>query len=64
MTESKRRKHNPAWHDGREARAMRQRKRAARLDELAQAVGYETWRKLETAALNGDVTIVKVPPVA
>lgn len=59
---TKPRKHNPAWPDSREARAMRQRRRAERLNELAQAVGYETWRKLETAALNGDVVIAKAEP--
>jgi hypothetical protein len=45
------RKHNPAWRDA--TRAERQRRRQAALDAAAQAVGYETWRKFETAVVNG-----------
>ena len=58
MSTSKPRKHNPAWADSREARATRQAKRLARLNELARRAGYETWRKLETAVMNGRVRVV------
>ncbi len=45
------RKHNPAWRDG--TRNERQRRRQAALDEAAQAAGFETWSRLETAVING-----------
>lgn len=47
------RKNNPNWPDSKEARAARQAKRRAALNEIARAHGYETWVKLETAALAG-----------
>lgn len=54
MTKTKRtRTHNPDWRDPKEARAARQAKRQKALNDLAQAAGYETWTKLETAALGG-----------
>lgn len=31
----------------------RQSKRRARLNEIAQAAGYESWGKYETAVING-----------
>lgn len=37
--------------------AKRQRRRSTALDEVAQGLGFETWRRFETAVLNGDVTI-------
>lgn len=46
-----RRRHNPAWRDN--TRAERQAKRLAALNEAAQAAGFETWRRLETAVVNG-----------
>ena len=58
MSTSKPRKHNPAWADSREARAARQAKRLSRLNAIAQAAGYDTWRKLETAILNGLARVV------
>lgn len=33
----------------------RQRKRRQQLNEIAQRHGYDTWTKLETAAINGDI---------
>ena len=50
------RKHNPAWADN--TSTERSRKRREALDAIAQAVGYETWRKLETAILNGLARVV------
>lgn len=47
------RRNNPAWPDTKEARASRQAKRRASLNELARAHGYATWDKLATAALAG-----------
>jgi hypothetical protein len=35
--------------------AARQRRRAAALDEAARRLGYESWRKLETAVVNGAI---------
>jgi len=63
MTTSKRapRKHNPDWADSKEARAARQAKRRAALNALAQAHGFETWDKLATAALAGEVVITRRP---
>ena len=58
MTDKPPRKHNPAWADN--TRAERQARRRAALDEIARAVGYDTWRKLETAAINGEVKVVPV----
>lgn len=58
MTDDKpKRKYNPAWRDPKEARATRQAKRLAQLNEAAQALGYPTWRKLETAIIRGDVKL-------
>jgi hypothetical protein len=56
-----RRTYNPAWHDSREARAARQAKRQAKLDEIAAGLGYATWRKLETAVINGKAVITLTP---
>lgn len=61
MKSSKPRKHNPEWKDSREARAARQAKRLSRLNAIAQAAGYDTWRKLETAALGGEVINLNAP---
>lgn len=58
----RKRTNNPNWPDTKEARAARQAKRMARLNELARAAGYETWRKLETAALSGDVISLNTLP--
>ena len=58
MSDKPPRKHNPAWADN--TRAERQARRRAALDEIARAVGYDTWRKLETAAINGKVKVVPV----
>lgn len=51
------RKYNPAWPDTAAARRERQAKRRSRLDTLAKTIGYESWEKLATAALKGDVVI-------
>lgn len=50
------RKHNPIWKDA--TRNERQRRRQAALDAAAQAAGYATWAKLETAVVNGATVIV------
>lgn len=50
---SKPRKHNPAWPDSREARAARQANRLSKLNDVARRCGFETWRRLETAVING-----------
>lgn len=59
MTKTKR-KHNPAWVDN--TRAERSKRRREALDTIARAVGFDTWRKLETAVLNGRAAIVPEPP--
>jgi len=60
-TSKPRRKHNPAWQDT--TGAQRQAARLARLNEAAQAAGFDTWRKLETAVVNGaTVTITQPQP--
>ena len=58
MTDKPPRRHNRAWADN--TRAERQARRRAALDEIARAVGYDTWRKLETACINGKLSIVAV----
>ncbi len=60
--EAKKRKRNPAWKDStiKERSALRRQ----RLDEVAQLTGYESWRKLETAVLAGDVRVEQVNPTA
>jgi hypothetical protein len=55
---AKPRKHNPAWADN--TAAERTTRRRAALDAIAQRVGYPTWRRLETAVLNGKVKLVPV----
>lgn len=46
----------PPKHDRTQAR--RQARRRQRLNEVAQAQGFDTWAKLETAVINGaDITI-------
>lgn len=37
--------------------ADRQRQRQGQLDAIAQSLGFETWRRFETAAINGDIEI-------
>lgn len=59
---SEQRRHNPAWRDG--TRNERQRRRQAILDDAAQAAGFETWRKLETAVVNGASIRIDAPPEA
>lgn len=44
------RKHDPRWRDN--TRNERQRRRQAALDAAAQAAGFTTWSKLETAMIN------------
>lgn len=41
-------------------RTQRSARRVAKLNELAKSVGFDTWRLLETAALNGAIKITKV----
>lgn len=56
------RKHNPAWADN--TNRHRTTERRQRLDEVAHMAGFESWRKLETAVLKGDVEIVTKNPAA
>lgn len=43
---------------------QRARQRRQQLDEIAQGIGYESWRKLETAALRGEVIVFQSNPTA
>ena len=56
LTEQAAEAHKEAWRA--EDARNRQANRTARLDSLAQQAGFETWRRLETAALAGDAVIV------
>ena len=46
-------------HDRTQTR--RQARRRQRLDEIAQAQGFDTWGKLETAVLNGSAITITHP---
>ena len=46
----------PPKHDRTQTR--RQARRRQRLDEIAQAQGFDTWGKLETAVLNGSAITI------
>lgn len=41
-------------------RTQRSARRVAALNAIAQSVGFNTWRLLETAALNGAIKITKI----
>lgn len=41
--------------------AKRQSRRLAALDSAARWLGFDSWRKLETAVINGRVKLVAVP---
>ena len=61
MSDKPTRRHNPDWEDS--TSATRQAARLAKLDLAAQAAGFQTWRKLETAVVNGaSVTVTQPPP--
>jgi len=45
------RTHQPHWKDS--TITQRQQSRRAKLNEIAQAVGYSSWSAFETACLNG-----------
>lgn len=61
QTTKPRRKRNPAWQDA--TRAKRQANRQAPLNEVAQALGFDSWRKFETAVKNGMmIAIVQAEP--
>jgi hypothetical protein len=49
----------PPKHDRTQAR--RQARRRQRLNEVAQAHGFDTWGKLETAILNGSAITITHP---
>jgi hypothetical protein len=49
---------NARWPD--RTRTARIAKRVAALNAIAQAAGFDTWRLLETAVLNGKARIVKI----
>lgn len=53
------RRHNPAWHDTREQKAARARKRQAALKQFALANGFSSVASMQTALLNGNARIVK-----
>ena len=51
----------PPKHDRTQAR--RQARRRQRLNEVAQAQGFDTWGKLETAVINGSsIAVTGVTP--
>lgn len=54
------RKHNPRWKDSTSAERTKRRREA--LDAISRSVGYDTWRKLETAVLNGAAVVTMVQP--
>lgn len=56
------RKHDPSWADN--TNQQRAAERRHRLDEIAHLAGFDSWRKLETATLKGEVEIVAKNPVA
>lgn len=66
--EQKKRKFNPSWPsaqaDTAERRTETSRQRTQRLNEIAHAIGYDSWRKLETAVLNGEAKVEQVNPTA
>lgn len=41
-------------------RTQRSARRVAGLNAIAVAAGFDSWRKLETAALNGAIKITKI----
>jgi len=41
----------------------RQKRRREKLDEIARAHGFATWTRLETAALEGSLSFVKIPMI-
>jgi hypothetical protein len=45
------RKHDPKWKDS--TITQRQQNRRAKLNQIAQAAGFESWSAFETACLNG-----------
>lgn len=53
------RKWNPAWKDN--TRRKRTQIRRQQLDQIAQRLGFDSWRRLETAVLHGEVKIAKTP---
>ena len=53
------RKHNPNWKD--RTRKERQQKRREALNQKAQALGYETWSKFETAVINDEIQVSVQP---
>lgn len=55
-TTTPRRRHNPAWRDNTNKQRATERRHA--LDQIAQGAGYPTWRRLETAIVNGTAQIV------
>jgi len=55
--EKPKRKHDPRWLD--RTVTERSRNRRKRLDGIAVAIGYETWNKLVTAVLGGEVILTK-----
>ena len=55
-TDKPRRKRNPAWQDS--TRNERQQRRTEQLNVAAQVAGFDTWRKLETAVVNGAMLVI------
>lgn len=55
-----RRTHNPAWAD--RTNTARQRRRLAALNCAAAEAGFATWRRLETAVINGARITVEGAP--
>ena len=49
------RRHNPKWKDN--TRNQRQSKRREKLDQKAQAAGWQSWSAYETAVINGETRL-------
>lgn len=50
----------PSWSKGETKK--RQQKRRDTLKEVAQGLGFDSWYKLETAVINGEVVLSRKKP--
>lgn len=51
---------NARWPD--RTRTERTRRRVDALNKIAIDAGFDSWRKLETAVINGEAQVVKISP--
>ena len=56
---NERRVHNPEWKDN--TRNARQTDRNKKLNEAAQAAGWDNWSEYATAAMKGEIKIQEKP---